>query len=654
MPNGEIIIKLGDVFLPYCTFRFPKYRGTVAREVELDCPAVMFDVLANLAKSQPTGGHPMTFTGPATGGNQPSDVTATLGNVWIDRVVRFDQTCRLILFDTRFLLGRRVADVDFRVVFGDDYLNETNYSTTQAALTKLRDSISFLATLTSSDWAKDAPNVSVRDNTYLSGQSLPLALGSFLDSFNADLTMKNDGRLYVVGREDIAASSKLPGLTDYKWHTAPGWVTRGTYISGKPRVLVVYYNERHCLRMLANDSATEETQVRLGPKELRVKLTQMYADGGEYKTLDDLLSDNDFDSTDLTDALIATCYMSDTFENAPIHDSYGTAQFEAVHKAVQDGWRKLYKVEFVDDAGHVGGWTDWQAGQIASDGSVIPVAVECPWVEFLNVIAPEGSGYHPFVNSVSTVNHDSPAPFTVRFEGSESSGIIRLVQKDLRDGNLAVPGALVGDDGNPTSLRVREVSKIQDGEGDIYSLQDFKLVESESRGKARFEPSFTAAVYMCATRRMPNDETRWHDERINTTLADPDIAFIELPPAHDILCVRDYVKDGTAGHFAMSDGLGPILNQTAVTADATQRALGWELTHCAELEGFGIAEGPKLFADYEVGGPISDISLEVEVTETSATVRTRISAGNLADLTSRGRLATTRLAKREWKERGVA
>lgn len=645
MAGADIVIKLGDVFLPYCTFRFPKYRGVVAREVVLDCPAAMFDSLSALAKGQPIAGWPLSVTGPATPGNNPQGVTVTMANVWIDRVVKFDQTCRLTLFDTRFLLARRVSDVDFRIVFGDGYLNETNYSTTHSALGKLRDSVSWLATFTRSDWAKDAPNVTVRDNTYLSGQPLPLALGQFLDSFNADMTVKNDGRVYAVGREDIAGSAKLPTLDAYKWHVAPGWVTRGTYISGKPRTIVVYYAERHCLRILGGDA--NATIAHISPVELRVELEQVYADEGEYKTLDELLSDHNFDSSDLTDDLIATCFMSDTCENAPIHDAYGSEDFNAVHKAVQDGWRRLYRLKFIGDKGALGGWTNWEPGKIASDGSIIPVAVECPWVEFLNVVQPEGEGEQKFVNSVTTVNHESPAPFTVRFEGSESSGIIRLVQKDLRDGNLAVPGALT------EPLRVREVNKLEDGEGDIFSLNDYKLIESESRGKARFNSSFEVAVYMCATRRMPNDETRWHDERVAGALPNPDIAFIELPPSFELLCVRDYVN-ATEGKAAQSDGLGAVLNQTALTDDATNRARGWELTHCAELEGFGIAEGPALFGDYEVGGPISEIRLDVEVTETSATVRTYISAGNLADLESRGRLATTRFAKREWKERGVA
>lgn len=646
MADGEIVIKLGALFLPYCSFRWPKYRGTVAKPVELDCPAQMYPALVNLAKGQPIGGWPLSITGPGEPGKSPTDATVVINGAWIDRVALHDQVCRLTLFDTRFLLGRRVADVDFRIVFGDGYLEGTDYNTLSKALDKLRDSIPLLGLLTTPAFSEKAPLAYLRDGTYLSGQSLPQGLGALLDAYNADLTMHNDGMLYTAGRGDIADSDKLPRADAYKWTTQPSWHSKGTYISGKPSTVVAYYPERHCIRMLYEGG--DGTVAHAGPRELRVELEQVYADDGEYVTLDELLSNHDFTvGVDLTDTLLATCIMSDTFENAPIHDAYGTEEFNLVHKAVQDGWRRLFRVKFVDSVGHVGGWKDWAAGKIASDGSIIPVAVDCPWVEFLNVVQPNDSTGSNFLESVTTVNHESPSPFTVRFEGDGSSGVIRLVQKDLRDGNLAIPGALTA------PLKVAVVNKLQDGEGDVFSLNDYKLIESESRGKARFDSSFTMAVYMCATRMMPNSEARWHAEQVATGLADADISFIELPPSSELVCVRDYVNASEAGHGRLGDGLGVILNQTALAADASQRSTGWILTHCAELEGFGLAESVMLFRDFEVDGPINELVLEVDITETSATVRTRITAGNLADLDARGRLATSRLAKREWKERGT-
>ena len=528
-------------------------------------------------------------------------------------------------------------DVDFNIQFGDGYLDDTRQPTIRGAINQLRKSISLLSTLTTGASVNALPDVGLRDGLHLSGQSLSFGLGQLLESASADLTVHNDGRIYFIGRTGIDNSSKLPKQGDYKWATEPPWFTRATTIMGRPRTIYAYSPERHCLRI---EYATgDDTVVSRGPQSLRVELEQVYSSGGEYFTLDELLSEYDFPG-ELTDADVAHAIMSETLEGTTLYDSYGTANFEAVQKALVDGWRRLFRIKFSGTNGALGGWKDWAAGKINADGSVQPVAVECPWVEFLNVALPT-NGIERLVDSPMTVNHDSPSPFTVVFEGDVSNGIIRLQQRALRDNNLAIPGALT----EPLRLAVK--NSVEDGQGAAYTLDNMKLIEREDRGKARFDPTFSAAIYLCATRQMPNDETRWHSEAVKG-YSDGDISFVELPPG-EAVCVRDYVG---GDKLVLGDGLGAILNQDELTIDAGLRADSWKAEQTAALEGSGVAESLMLFNDYEVDGPISEITLDVKVTETSCTVQTIITAGNIGDTDVASRIAANRNANRKWQGAG--
>lgn len=640
--SGEVSYNLGGVKLPYLFVEWPKYRGVFAREVVMECPGEHYPKLKALA--QGLGGQPTYFevTGPDKPGNKPGDAAVRIEGVFILRVTKHNaQTCYVQLADRRVTLTRRVADMDFMIRFGDGYLEGTEFTTYQSALREVVASHDVLRGYVGAGAYADFANAALRDGEHLSGQSLPHGLAALLEESGNSLTVINQGHFRFPACEDLDAIGKLPQVSQYSWHQEPVWNALETLVLGSPRKVVCYYHERHCLRLVNEDGQT----IPPGPPELQVELEQVYNDDGVIKTLAELLEDNNFGAGDLSDADICRSFWTENFELAPISSSYGTADFDRVHNAVRNDWRRLWRIKFADPRGHIGGWKDWVFGKITEDGSAQAVAVECDWVEFLTELAvPPGQ---QVMGSPMTINHTGAAPFAVQWEGDVSSGVIRLVQREKLRGSVALPGAL------ETALvveinRSNVIKDNADAEG--YPIDSsFIVIERQDLGKSRFQTDFEIAIYACATKAMPNNETRWHARKIDSGLPNPDIGYVELPPSGELMLVRDYVRSGDADHFAQSDGLGPILNDSAVQNDAELRTEAWKIQHMAALDGQGVAESIMLFKDTEVRGPINEVTLVIE----SQVVRTRITCGNLADTQQRNRVAQKRLAERKFKVAGA-
>lgn len=639
---GSVSYNLGGVALPYASFEWPKYRGTTARIVALDCPAGMYDALASLARGLGGDATYLEVSGPAKAGAKPGKITRRIEGVYIQRVVKQStQLCRVLIADRRILLSRRVGDKDYRVRFGDGFLDGTDYAKVKSAVEDHVASVDVLKSFTTPNSYAEFPDVNTRDKTHLSGHALPLSFGELLDYAGTDLTVETKGTFFFAAREDLESAAKLPSISRYSWAIEPAWQSLAQVILGRPREIWCYYPERHCIRLTGSDP--NSSTVLNGPEQLQVELEQVYSDEGEIKTLETLLTDNGFTTTDLTDALIAKCFWSETFQAAPISTGYGTAAFDRVHRAVRNDWRRLWRIKFPKAAGAIGGWVDWAFGKINADGSVSPVAVECPWVEFLVEVATQAG--QPLIGSPMTINHTDTSPFTVVWEGDEAGGVIRMVQRDKLRGSIAIPGALT----EALVLEKKLSGTVEDGSGDKYKVDDeMFVIERQDIGKANFSASFTVAIYACATRRMPNNESRWWVEKVSG-YKDGDIDYIELPVSGELYCNRDYVNTSEAGKSARSDGLGQVLNATALTDDATQRADAWKIEFGAALEGFGLAESIHLFFDTEVRGPINEVTL---VCSPDGKIQTRISAGNLADTEQRRRVAAKRLADRKFKTAG--
>lgn len=637
-----------------CHFDWPKYRGVTPQGVVFDQPAGKYEEFTALAKTLAGGTTTLRFEGPAAPGTQPGSETWEVPGVYIGSVSLIDHTrCRVTVYDRRYELRRRVFDKFYRVRFGDGYLEGTEKDTAESVFRDFAGSIDLLSDNLAADAFVDIrTDVSVPEGVMTDGLPALVGIGEIEEFMSTDLVVEGDSYRFT-GRADIDETN-LPGLDEYSWFAQPGWVTEENVKLQRPREFVAYSRERHCIAV-TNDVFETVT----APPELEVTLEQVYIDDGDVYTLDGLLENFGYNAGDMTDRTIARSFMSNSFQGTAIEED-STEDNRRVREAIKDGWRTLWRLKFPNDVGHLGGWTDFAFGKISPDGSTKEVSVHCPWVEFFEVLELDG-------NQTSTIgakladNHEAPSPFRPVWEMGPEAGIIRLFvdRSKLRDKqNYAIPGAL-------TSIPVVEVqANVKDGEGSSDLMEFYKIVEAQDFSKLNFEVSMDIAIFICATKRMPNDETRWHAERVDG-YKDGDVADQELPPAEQ-LTVRDFVApsffdpsffaDDDSDHAAQQDGLGPILNQDEVTKDAKRRAEAWKIAYGQSAEGEGIAESIMLARDTKVTGAIKSVSVRgtVEGEQGVQVLRSRIEVGNLNDHAAIMRKANKRISvKGGVKERGV-
>lgn len=629
---------LGGVKLAYCEFRWPLYRGMTPRPVEIDQPAALFPALKAMA--QGLGGFPtyLAGDGPAKAGTSPGARSFYYGGVYVANVALLDaMRCRVTLYDRRYELARRVMDKSYRIQFGDGYMNGTDKKTYREAIEDIVGSIDLLSDSLADDAYNSVPEADLPENLLLDGLPLLTALGTLGESGGFDLCVDWHGKYYFANRADVDGSV-LPGRNEYSWRMQPGWVIEENIRLQRPRTLSVYSKERHCLKLQGVDPRS--TISHNEPPELRVELEQVYSSKGEIYTLDELLVACGFTAGTLTDTEIASVYMTDTFQGTTV-EADGTANTRDVITAIKDGWRTLWRIKFSDERGSLGGWEDWEFGQINADGSVSEVAVDCKWVEFINVLdLPENAD--TTINAKLTHNHDGPAPFTPLWEMGPANRVIRLVQRPLQDGNQAVPGALTA------PLTVTLKNSVETEEGESIPLDLYEIVDMEDRNKARFTPSFQLSIYVCATRRAPNDETRWHREDVEA-YPDGDIADAEIPPGTQ-LCVRDYATDSNR----QADGLGPVLNADIVKADAERRAEAWKIAFGQMAAGEGVAESVMMATEWKVNGAIAEISLDGTIEGAGVQVfRSRMVVGGLLDAEAIDKRAAILVKERGMKEAGL-
>lgn len=629
---------LGGVKLAYCEFRWPLYRGMTPRAVEIEQPAALYPALKAMALG--LNGFPtyLAGDGPAKPGVSPGVRSFYFAGVYVASVSLLDaMRCRVVLYDRRYELTRRVMDKSYRIQFGDGYMNGTEKKTYREALEDIVGSIDLLEANLADDAYASVPETDLPENLLLDGLPLLTALGSLGETGGLDLCVDWMGKYYFANRADVEDST-LPGRSDYSWKMPPGWVIDENIRLQRPRTLRVYSKERHCLKLVGTDP--NSTVSHNEPPELRVELEQVYSSKGEIYTLDELLVAYGFTAGAITDSEIANVYMTDTFQGTLI-EANGTANYNAVITAIKDGWRTLWRIKFVDSRGTLGGWEDWEFGQINADGSVSEVAVDCAWVEYLNVLdLPDNAD--TTISAKLTHNHIGPAPFTPVWEMGPADRVIRLTQKPLQDGNFAVPGALV----SPLTVTVKP--SVQTEEGESIPLDYYEIVDMEDRGKSRFFKSFNVAVYVCATRRAPNNETRWHAEDVEA-YEFGDIEDAEIPPGTQ-LCVRDYATDSNR----QADGLGPLLNADVVKADAERRAEAWKIAFGQQAAGEGLAESVMMATEWKVNGAIAEISLEASIEGQGVQVfRSRMIVGGLVDADAIEKRAAILVKERGMKEAGL-
>lgn len=618
-------------------FEWEFYRGLTPKRMVAIIPTQRADEVISFVEGLTAGETFLTFEGPDRPGDNPGTATREVQGVFIERVVKLNplQT-QIVMYDRRLQLARRIMDKDFNLIFGDGFLEGTREPTYSAAIRKVAASIDILANHLAPNAFGLIPQRAYQNADLLAGFPLGVTFAQLLDAANVDLTVTKESKFRFVDRKDIREAGRLPG-PEVDWWQRPTWVDADNVtLTQLPQELHALYKERHCLRM-AN---AEPAKTAIGGKpELQVELEQVYAARGSYFDLQGLLLEFGFNAFAITDRIIASAIMTDTMQGTGV-EADGTAETSELIKALKDGWRVLWRIVFPASRGHIGGWTDWDFGKLDADGAVRPVPVECKWVEFLNFIDTDAAG--GFIGSKASHNNArGEAPFAAQWDNGPENRVIRLKQQELRDGNLAMPGELA----NP--LVVVQQNSVTDKTAFTEFMKNgFRVIESEDRQKAQFLPAFELAIFLVATKRLPNDETRYHLQKVAAVGAGQ-VDFYELPVTDDILAYRDFVQTGVAGHAARGDGLGPLLNADALKADAERRTILWLQTYTAPIEGEGIGERLDLL-DFEVEGAISMIRIERD----GPKIRTRIAIGNLTDAKARERVADKRRIQNERREAG--
>lgn len=644
MPGGVSILKLGSVFLNYCAFSWPRYRGLLPRSVEIVQPGVRLEEIEAEVRGLNGGPTSLTVGGPDGPGARPGDDVVEIGGVYVHRVAADGALCRVTLYDARWRLLRFVNDRDFNLAFGDGFLSGTEKSGYRDAVGHIINSSAPLGALFSDDALDRIPARTLPANLQLSGLPMLTALGWLCEEGGFDLTARVDGKLTFANRLD-APNQYLPDRDAYDWLHRPGWTFDKQLVLGRPQKFHVYSSERHCLRLTNADETTNAA------KELLFSLEQVYISKGNVYTLAELLAANEFAETDLSEAQIADSILTDTLQGSVVSQFSHTEQGRAVIQAVKECWRLCWRIAGANSEAKWGAWTGMEFGKIASDGSAVAVAVDCPWVEIFTVFEAE-EGSSSSLNAALSENHDGPSPFRATWAIDEAAGVIRLELDNsrLKDRqNLAIPGAL------QQQLRVRGVPAVSDGEGNSVTLKNYQLVDSEDPSKARFGHSFELDVYLCATKRMPNDERRWHME-VAEGYSDGDLPWVELG-AGGIPCVRDYVDLTDPDHQAQSDGLGPVLNAEALAADAERRAQQWcALYGMTEYEP-AVAERLRMFRELDLNGPIREIALDLTLEGEAGDVqvmRSRLEVGALSDPAALADRKAQRLTARRYDARGIS
>lgn len=651
-------------------FVFPMYRGTEARAFTVYGFGPRWPEYEALVKGLQGGFARLRIVGSRIAGPRPGRLELNIPDIIVLRATLVNElSVELECYDSRLLLREVVNALDFNMLFGGDYLEGTAKTddlpyTYAEAIRRLCEADSRIASRMAADAYAAIPDRTLESNVHLSALLATDPLGYLCDRAGCDLAIELEtGKWYFASRED-ASPQWFQGFEAYNWRVRPGFMALATYVTRRPRKINCYYWEHHTLRVEGVDSGPRSTRTpnTYGPASNKVSLEQVYRDdeSGAYLSLEDLLTAHNLSGT-ADDATIAAAFLSDSAKGTGLHP-LDTFARKVVWGIIRRDWRRLWRITFPQ--GSTGGWDQWRFGKIQEDGSVEPVSVECPWVEFTRVIQSDRQGN--LENLPWTFNHtasNQKTPFVATWDNGPESGVIRLVVQDsadrMRDLIPPLPGALTTtrDGVTDDALKIVRKNAVSNGEksADGSAIDHLDLVAREDISKGRLLESFRVAVYLTARRFMPNTSARWQLQTAEG-FSGGDIDSIDLPPGDEVQAYRTYVggdHSDTALWFA-SDGLGITLNADEVREDAERRAEVWKLTHCLSAAGEGHADTLNIAKRTRlIDGPIQEVELHAEkdgdAVETFALVR----VGNLADNKARSLTAAKRLASRRLDVQGV-
>jgi hypothetical protein len=219
--------------------------------------------------------------------------------------------------------------------------------------------------------------------------------------------------------------------------------------------------------------------------------------------------------------------------------------------------------------------------------------------------------------------------------------MIRLVPKPEPGQQQVWPGRM----GNNSDyvLQVRTSTTMVLDDGQPFDMP-FEVTEIPMPSELLFDSNVEheVQVFAVATRRMPNDATRWH-RQTQPGFPDGDVPVMEPEVGSELYALRDYVNPDEDKH-PEPDGLGALLNLKQLVQDAARRARVLRDRLGVLVGGAGTAIGTGLIQD--LNHPSQAITSLVLLVD-GVVVTTQIVVGVLDDEAARDQRSQVRKALRK-------
>lgn len=561
-----------------------------------------------------------------------------------------EQVSEVVLASPLKDLENRVCPADANLRWKDGWLANTRFPYLPGLIRYLSPLLSELQDVLAPDAFAELPEdteFELPEGEGLAGMPLLSAGRRVSELLALDPVWGVDGLLRFVRR-----GSTLDLLIDaYNWLNGarPSWALLSRDPRGLPRTLRFHYWERHALRF-SNRDPRDSTASTHPPVELQQTLTQIYAfdnpyGDGRFGTLDELLRAHGFAQDAITDERIGYLIMSENFEGSPLEAGL-TQDARKVINIIKRDWRLLWRLGYPDQLGRMGGWVDYRFGYFASvtdkdgvttySGDISAAAVRMEYTEYLAQVD-EGKETQTTIDDnvvIRSYRRDENgvlpiAPFTAAWESGAEGEVIRLTPKPEPGRQQAVyPGRISNNADCLLTVTKRRQMVLDDG--GPFDMP-FEVTYIPLPSDMRFaETDHEVNIYAVATRRMPNDASRWWS--VDQPGFDaPDVELLEAEVGHELYLLRDYV-DPAEGKPAHGDGLGRPLNEDAVKLDAARRARLLRERLGVMVGGTGTAIGVAPLVDLNhPQQAIEKLSLQVD----GAAVTTRIDVGELDNAEAR-------------------
>ena len=616
---------LGDVELDPCEVEFTWAYGPSSMQVTLRQPIDLADAIEALP-------NPVALR--VVCANQENTADPSLGtwefpNLIVKEVIRRnDAVCEIHLRDMRDSYTNRICPADFRMRWKDGVLDGTDLPTLQLAVEYLAHQCPEL------DEALDLEafgEVAGRDELPFDLPTSGGRLGEQIEAL-ANLVGATTVVRPATGKVAFALVGSITAnpinVDAYNWQGGflPSWLTTNRKLRGLPKVVRCYYKEKHAIRLVGGTN-TETTT--LDPS-LRMGLTQVYAHGDKFLTLEELLVAFGLSETAITDAQIAAVFNTVNFDGTGIEalGSYDSER-KSLIAIIKADWRSLWRIEYPETAGRVGGWkivgfgyfkqTEDKDGNLYYSGDITGRGVRCEWTEWLQR-AEEASGFDQatIINATVARSHlrsggmNPDAPFVASWV-SEKDNVIRVSPGNMPATAQHVwPGRMTPE----KELRITNVGITVDDQG--QSIGTTGGLHFPNIDDVVFDSQFSIEVFVVAERRLPNTTAKWTAVDV-AAFSDGERDLLELEVGDELYVLRDYVNP-SEGKPAQGDGLGTQLEFNEPQQDAERRVAAVIDRLTTPLTGSGTAIGPEAAYDLYPGQGIAAVTLTLDGVAVTSTI----------------------------------